>query len=227
MAKKLAITEDLAKEVLRVVDKGLSCGLGDYEYDPETNMRKGIPGAICVEAAVCYALGEPHGDEPSCVAPCVKYVKVAINDLDNIWGDDNKARARDLRRLAIAQLGSKGEVNGRQFEKAVFDLVWNSFYQPKIDKHIEELKKASAKKDFETLKTLTSELTCLLGEFSGDLDPVELLKKGIEECVIPSNRKTIQKLCDDIVQIMVKLKSPGTQYLYLTEKPKKVTRKRK
>lgn len=48
----------IAKKVLKTVNAGLVKGLGESE-----------PGKMCVEAAVCYALGLPHSDDPwLCVA---------------------------------------------------------------------------------------------------------------------------------------------------------------
>ena len=55
------ITHAVARKVLNTVDAGLVLGVG-----------KPILGQMCIEAAVCFALGEPHGDEPSCVAPAVR-----------------------------------------------------------------------------------------------------------------------------------------------------------
>lgn len=47
----MRITRKIAVRVLEVVDAGLVSGVGSPE-----------PGKMCVEAAVCYALGLPHGD---------------------------------------------------------------------------------------------------------------------------------------------------------------------
>jgi hypothetical protein len=58
---------------------------------------------MCVEAAICYALGYEHGDQPKCVANCIRTYKIAINDVK--WSS-NAARAVGMRRAAIAQLGS-------------------------------------------------------------------------------------------------------------------------
>ena len=87
---KITITQ--ARRVLEIVDAGLVCGQGIPE-----------PGKMCVEAAVCYALGQPFGDEPKCVHPVVRCFKIALNDKS--WSS-NQARAKGMRRIAIAQLGS-------------------------------------------------------------------------------------------------------------------------
>ena len=60
---------EFVKRLLGVVDAGLCQGLGNP-----------IPGRMCVEAAVCYALGEPHGDRPSCVSDAVRAAKIGLND---------------------------------------------------------------------------------------------------------------------------------------------------
>ncbi len=97
----MKITTNIAKKVLETVDAGLSNGLGKPE-----------PGQMCVEAAVCYALGLPHGDEPGCVSASVRKFKIRLND--SSWST-NEARAKGLRRLALAQLGSKNILNETEF----------------------------------------------------------------------------------------------------------------
>src|SRR3954463_9346323 len=103
------ITATIAKKVLKTVDAGLVSG-------------KGIPkpGEMCVEAAVCYALGLPHGDDPACVSRALRQLKIRLND--SRWSSD-QARAKGLRRLAVAQLGSAGELDDREFARRVVDLA--------------------------------------------------------------------------------------------------------
>ena len=86
------ITRDIAKKVVETVDQGLSSGLG-----------KPVPGQMCVEAAVCFAMGLPHGDNPHCVGAAVRAYKIRLNDAQ--WSS-NAARAAGMRRVAVAQLGS-------------------------------------------------------------------------------------------------------------------------
>ena len=88
----MLLTRDHAAKVLEIVDHGLSNGLGVAE-----------PGKLCVEAAVCLALGLPHGDNPPCVGPAVRSYKISLNDS---CGLPPLERAALLRRLAVAQLGS-------------------------------------------------------------------------------------------------------------------------
>ncbi|MGI0012904.1 MAG: hypothetical protein ACREBU_05605, partial [Nitrososphaera sp.] len=86
------LSKDIARKVLQIVDAGLVRGLGT---------RK--PGHMCVEAAVCYAFDLPHGDNPPCVGKAVRAYKIRLND--SHWSSDAE-RAKGMRRVAIAQLGS-------------------------------------------------------------------------------------------------------------------------
>lgn len=79
------ITSDIARKVLEIVDAGLSKGVGVPK-----------PGKMCVEAAVCFAIGLPHGDDPQCVAPTLRAFKIRLNDSQ--WSS-NMARAKGLRRI--------------------------------------------------------------------------------------------------------------------------------
>jgi hypothetical protein len=101
------ITKDVVIKLLGVIDTGLINGIGNADED-----GKGVPGSMCVEAAVCYALGLPHGDDPQCVAPSLRSLKIRLND--SRWSSA-QARAKGLRRLAVIQLGSKGHLNAKEF----------------------------------------------------------------------------------------------------------------
>lgn len=95
------ITREIAQKVLRMVEAGLSEGFGQRE-----------PGYMCVEAVVCCALDLPHGDDPGCVAEWLRCLMIQLND--STWSS-RQARARGLRRAALAQLGSKGVLDERDF----------------------------------------------------------------------------------------------------------------
>jgi hypothetical protein len=53
-------------------------------------------------------MGLPHSDEPPCVSPAIRQLKIQLND--SAWSSD-KARGAGMRRLALAQLGSAGIVD--------------------------------------------------------------------------------------------------------------------
>jgi hypothetical protein len=106
MTTEVKITRAIAEKVLSVVDMGLTSGMGSPH-----------PGKMCVEAAVCYALGQPHGDQPTCVHPTVRSFKIALND--STWSSD-QARAKGLRRIAISQLGST-HIDDKKFLQYVIE----------------------------------------------------------------------------------------------------------
>lgn len=106
------IDRALVGKVLEVVDAGLTKGKG-----------KQSAGEMCVEAAVCYALGLPHSDDPPCVSRTLRHLKINLNDAD--WSS-NQARAKGLRRLAIAQLGTD-TLDDIDFVKQLAIRTVNSF----------------------------------------------------------------------------------------------------
>lgn len=88
----MEFTKEHAIKVLELVDVGLVKGLGVPE-----------PGKMCIEAAFCFALGLPHGDNPPHVSRALRAFKIRLNDAN--WSS-NAARAKGMRELAIAQVGS-------------------------------------------------------------------------------------------------------------------------
>jgi hypothetical protein len=105
----IEITRAHIEKIHSLLDQGLVNGLGQPE-----------PGKMCVEAAINYALGLGHGDDPGCVMESLRQLKIRLNDSGR-W-TSNKARAEGLRRLAIAQLGSKG-MDERDFAKRVATMT--------------------------------------------------------------------------------------------------------
>jgi len=105
----ITITREMATKVRDTVAAGLTNGLGTQ-----------APGKMCVEAAVCYALGLPHGDDPGCVDSALRRLKIKLNDAR--W-PSTAARAAGLRRLAIAQLGSHGTINTKIFVARVAEMT--------------------------------------------------------------------------------------------------------
>jgi hypothetical protein len=107
--RDIEITPAIVAKVLDVVDAGLVSGVG-----------VAVPGQMCVEAAVCFALGLPHDDDPQCVSRAVRSLKIKLNDAT--WSSD-QARACGLRRLAVAQLGSRDKIDDKKFARRVADLA--------------------------------------------------------------------------------------------------------
>jgi len=107
--KAFELNTQFVNKLLKIVDAGLSCHLG-----------KPIPGKMCVEAAVCYAMGVEHNDKPTCVDLTVREFKIRLNDQS--W-TSNEARAKGLRRIAVAQLGSFNRMDADAFEASVRKAV--------------------------------------------------------------------------------------------------------
>jgi hypothetical protein len=171
----MRITRQQVAKVLAVVDKGLTHGLGDPK-----------PGKMCVEAAVCYAFGESHNDQPRCVDPVVSALKIILNDKD-AWPSD-KARAKGLRRLAIAQLGTRGMAAFRDYMKFSEMVVIRDIYcklNPECDR--DEL----------YIPTLEAGIEMVL-ELGHDDD---------------RRHRNIRILCEAFVRVMIRLKTPGSKYL--------------
>ena len=98
----MEVTEQHVRKILELADHGIAHGLGEP-----------VPGKMCVEALVCFALGLPHGDSPPCVGSAVRAFKIRLNDSN--WSS-NEARAKGMRRIAIAQLGSD-QIDQKEFAK--------------------------------------------------------------------------------------------------------------
>ena len=110
------ITRANVKKILALFDKGLRSGLGS-----------GKPGDMCVEAVICNVLEGRNADDPKCVSPVLRAVKIRLNDA--IWSS-NTARANGMRRLGIAQLGSAGFLDEGEFIKRLLGIVIRKAFPP-------------------------------------------------------------------------------------------------
>ena len=88
-------TIDHARKILELAPLGLVYGKGIPE-----------PGKMCIEALVCYVMGQKHGDEPQCVSSVDRRWKIATNDWAG-WPDD-VTRGKALARVGVCQLGTAG-----------------------------------------------------------------------------------------------------------------------
>ncbi|MCI0558027.1 MAG: hypothetical protein MN733_05990 [Nitrososphaera sp.] len=96
----------------KVLDIYLARGLCDGEGEPE--------GQVCVEEAVCLAMGLPISDDPPCTAKSLSSYSIALNDSQ--WSSP-KARAEGLRALAYAQIGTAGKLNEEIFSSRLGELT--------------------------------------------------------------------------------------------------------
>jgi len=199
------INRELAQRVLKVVDAGLVGSLGQPK-----------PGFMCVEAAICYALGMPHGDDPKCILKSLRAFKIHLNDVKG-WSS-KAARAEGLRRLAIAQLGSDA-IDEQQFVDRLADTArdW--------------LRKAGETVGNAGLSYQQREMLSSARKYSGFIDgstfPVTAgswvaytahhLSRLLASLKIQPKDKTLSDCAEDVVQILVGMGAPGCQFLDLTE----------
>jgi hypothetical protein len=216
------LSRDVAAKVLEVVDHGLTSGLGIAE-----------PGKFCVEAAVCYALGMPHSDRPTCVSPVLRTLKIALND--KAWSSP-QARAKGLRRLAVAQLGSAGALDEKAFLAQVVDMT--------IRKIVPRAMRAAAKMQRTDLHRGALEAAALKCEQEGTRESaLEASKVGraaaaaaaayayaaaadaaaaaaayaYAAAAAAARDRELAFFAEEIVQILIVMKAPGTEWLDLTE----------
>jgi hypothetical protein len=189
------ITEKHAMKVLKVVDQGLTNGMGEP-----------VPGHMCVEAAVAFAFDEEFSDTPTCVDPTLRDWKIELNDLAG-W-PSNKARANGLRRVAIAQLGSVNKFNMNKFIRDLERdyLEFLCVHGPKFDT-------LEATKDFWRCQYDLDTVTQLVDNLQ------EIVNR---EGTMQDDLLALELAAEFMVRALVKQKVPGTKFLYLAPFPKKL-----
>lgn len=176
------INESLARKVLETVDAGLCRGLGQP-----------VPGHMCVEAAVCFAMGLPHSDEPTCVSGALRSFKIKLNDAP--WSS-NESRAKGMRRLAIAQLGTAGALDDIAFARSVALLAkkWGT------SAAAEAAARAAAAEAAEAAAE------------AADAAPY-----AAEAAAAAARDSKLSECAEDVVYLLISLNAPGCEFLYLTE----------
>jgi hypothetical protein len=226
----MEINEVVARKLLQTVDMGLSSGLGQP-----------VPGEMCVEAAVCYALGLPHGDNPKCVDSVLRTFKIRLNDAP--WSS-NSSRAKGMRRLALIQLGSVGKLDQVFFVKQLSRLAaaksaeyaeYAAKYAAKSAEYTEYAAKSAeyaaeyaeyaaeyaaksaeyaeyAAKSAESAAKYAAESAAAYAESAA-----EYAESAAEYAESAAEDEVLSKFAEDVVQILISMKVPGCQWLYLTE----------
>ena len=238
------INESTVSSLLSVVDQGLTKGLGSP-----------VPGHMCVEAAVCYSLGLPHSDDPLCVAPSLRKLKIQINDAN--WSS-NAARAKGLRRLAVAQLGTKDTLNEKEFAERVAimlvkttlaDIVEDETLRNKCRavETIEEAREAAVAVNNAPAVYATATAAAYYAAAYADADyaaraavyaataanavyyaaanavyyaaayAADYAATAAATARAAAGDKVLSDFCELVVQILIEMKAPGCEYLYLTE----------
>ena len=228
----MKITKAFVKKLLPIIDAGLCIGLGQPK-----------PGEMCVEAAVCYAKGVEHGDNPACVSPVVRRLVLILNDAN--WSSD-MARAKGMRRLAIAQLGTTGQINKNIFAEMVAEISIKKtvpralrcvakIYPDKV--HQEALEEAAV--DCETKGTAHAARAAANAAYAADhaayaahaADHAAYAADHAAHAAAHAARAAdhaaanaayaadieLGLFAEDVVQLLIQLKAPGADWLSLTE----------
>ena len=195
----MIVTKELAENVLCVVDVGLVKGLG-----------KPVPGQMCVEAAVNYAMGAPHGDTPSCVGRAVRSFKIRLNDSSK-WPSD-AARAEGMRRLAVAQLGSDA-LNQIEFaEKLAFKtitvLLAKLFDERRKPRLADACRKAKDLKEARAAAVAAAVAAAAADAYAGYAADAADAADALSYLLLSA------KLAEEV---LVEMKSPGAAFLWLCD----------
>ena len=225
------ITRETVQKILSLFDLGLRSGLGS-----------GKPGDMCIEAVICNVLEGRNADDPKCVSPVLRSLKIRLND--SSWSS-NHARAQGMKRLGIAQLGSAGFLDESEFIKRVCGLVIRRVVPGafrvaasvcKNDKHkAAMIAKAEALEQFPSEKH-SREARPILLEAKAPADAAyaaadaaaadaaayaayaaadaaaAAFKKKSE-----ARDKSLATFCEWVVQILIDMNAPGCQWLDLAK----------
>jgi hypothetical protein len=226
----MEITQKIAQKVLDTVNAGLVAGIGEP-----------IPGKMCVEAAVCFAMGLPHGDSPPCVSPALLGLKISLNDAG--WSS-NLARTNGLRELALLQLGTDGVLDEVEFAKRLSLLVINNYLPPMLRKiHLnQEADVCEQAKDLDTARAASDVVFDAINNaayvsgrntanaaaanaadaaaraahyarYANAADAAAWAVRVVRN--LPSGDKTLLSFAKDVAAILIDMKVPGIQWLNL------------
>ena len=201
------LNETLARKVLDTVDAGLVDGLG-----------KPTPGAMCVEAAVCYAMGLPHSDRPTCVGDAVRIFKIRINDA--LWSSD-AARTEGLRRLAVAQLGSDS-IDQQEFVRIVTEQTIRQIVpralRAKIGNpaHSEKLEAAARQCEKDGNREAALNAKSVARTYAYAYAAYAAAYAGYAG-VGGARDEVLATACTIALNALIELQSPGCQFLYLCD----------
>jgi hypothetical protein len=218
------INEAAALRVLTLVGRGLTHGLGEPK-----------PGQMCVEAAVAYGMGYDHNDKPECVSEAISEFKITLNDrkwVGAYTGSDSKksrrseelARARGLRAVAIAQLGS-AQFNEYAFSEALVKAFLDRVivaYASRVG-----IKGAKARAvNSSLLSALTESARSLDDGVSAPYADLDSLVGNLGERALrllqPKNGRNRKPafMASIAVDALTRLGTKGSKYLYLLDKAK-------
>ena len=204
----MEITREIAIRVRDIVDAGLVRGKGVQ-----------VPGQMCVEAAVCAALGLPHSDDPPCVDPVLRTLQISLNDWEG-WAS-TKSRAAGMRRLALAQLGSAGAIDSADFIHLVIEMTVRRFL-PIALRAAASVNPVAEHKQALEVASLQCEKASSLKECEAAGEAGEAAGKTAgwaagEAAGKAAQEKVYADFCEGVVQVLIEMKAPGCQWLDLVE----------
>ena len=220
------ITKENIDKLNALLDHGLVEGLGVP-----------VPGKMCVEAAVCAALGLPHGDDPGCVIGSLRRIKIRLNDCE-VW-DSKQSRAEGLRRLAIAQIGTLGAINENKFMcrvetlmiRAVLPIALRAAAEKIGGEHAQALRIEAdkceaqptvenawqAKEVADGIDGIAANAIAAAAD-AAEIDDIvaaafEVAAAVIHTACATGNEKVLRDFAEGIVQILIDMKAPGCAWL--------------
>lgn len=203
------LNETLARKVLTTVDAGLVNGIGSP-----------APGKMCVEAAVCYAMGLPHSDRPTCVGDAVRRFKIRLND--SRWSS-NETRTAGMRKLAIAQLGSN-EIDQKAFAKIIVEQTIRQILPITLraaasrnPKHAAVLEGAAIGCEQEGTGAATKNAKEVAKVVRADAAAAAAAVAYADAVAYAARDSMLNKMAEIGLAALIELNSPGCAYLYLTE----------
>ena len=204
------VNVEIAQKVIDAVKPGLVAGLG-----------KQIPGQMCVEAAVCFAYGLPHSDNPPCVGQNVRSLKIHLNDCN--WSS-NQSRAKGMLRLSVAQLGSD-QIDQDEFRKIVQKMTIQKFLPLILRKAgmNEAADRCEAEGTMESAYAARAAHAAYNAAYyaahAASAAAVRAVHAVLAIHYIASElgEHILHDFAEEVVQILISMKSPGCEYLYLTE----------
>ena len=185
---KTELSNEIITKLIDTVNAGLCFGIGTPE-----------PGKMCVEAAVCYALGLPHGDDPPCVGGAVRYYKIRLNDSN--WSS-NEARAKGMLGVSIAQLNSI-ELDQKEFARRIVLKTINTIIADLAKKYLPE-----KEQEFRTVSDLDK-----ARELCRELRKAD--DASADDASDAERDKVLTQAANNCLEVLKEMKSPGCEYLYL------------
>jgi hypothetical protein len=208
--KKTQIQKSVVQLLIETVMAGLKSGVGIQ-----------IPGRMCVEAAVCYAFGEPHGDKPICVGSQVRDYGVTMNDC--IVSSDAQ-RSKMMIRFSIAQLGSaelyQGEFSRRMAVKTINRILPRAF-RLAAESQTDPIHKAELNRHADLMENAESSKAAAARAAADNAGSAAYAARAANAsnaayAAADAAADAIMALsCELAVEVLTEMKSPGVEWLHL------------